>query len=49
MIKLMMMLFYVMSPLVKKKQDTYSHNIIFASPDGFSQGAGKFVFTRNYF
>lgn len=48
MTKPMMMLFYVMSPLVKRKQDTYSHYIIFASPDGLSQGAGKFPFARDY-
>lgn len=48
MTKPMMMLFYVMSPLVKRNQDTYSHYIIFASPDGLSQGAGKFAFARNY-
>jgi len=48
MTKPMMTLFYVMSPLVKRKQDTYSHCIIFVSPDSLFQGAGKFALARNY-
>lgn len=48
MTKPVMLLLYIMSPLVKRKQDTYSHCIVFAFPDGLSQGAGKFSVARNY-